>query len=69
MGFDISHGKQMISEFSGGHLGSHLGLQLTGPYLESSSSFLNLLGVLIMDQKSNLGDVYLRTGPPHSGFL
>ena len=32
MGFDISLGKLMNSEFPGDHLGSHLGLQLTGPY-------------------------------------
>ena len=41
MGFDISLGKLMNSEFSGGHLGSHLGFQLTGPYLEPTSSFFN----------------------------
>ena len=39
MGFDVSLGKLMNSEFSGGHLGSHLGLQLTGPYLESTPKF------------------------------
>ena len=35
MGFDISLGKMMNSKFSGSHLGSHFGLQLTGSYLES----------------------------------
>ena len=39
MGFDISPGKLMNSKCSGGHLGSHLGLQLTGPYLESTPKF------------------------------
>ena len=39
MGFDISLGKLMNSEYSNGNLGSHLGLQLTGPYLESTFKF------------------------------
>ena len=39
MGFDISLGKMMNSKFSGSHLGSHFGLQLTGSYLESSPKF------------------------------
>ena len=52
MRFDISLGKMMNSKFSGSHLGSHFGLQLTGSYLESLPKFfLNLLRVLIMDQK------------------
>ena len=43
MGFDISLSKLMNTEFPGGHLGSHhgshLGLQLTGPYLEPPPKF------------------------------
>ena len=39
MGFDISIGKLMNSEFSGCHLGSHLGLHLTGQYLEPAPKF------------------------------
>ena len=39
MGFDISLGKLMNSKFSGGHLGKHLGIQLTGPYLDSSPKY------------------------------
>ena len=41
MGYDISLGKLMNSEFPGGHLGSPLGFQLTGPYQEPTPKFFN----------------------------
>ena len=54
MGFDISLGKLINSKFSGGHLGKHLGIQLTGPYLDSSPKYFKPPSVPIHGSKVKL---------------
>ena len=59
IGFDVLLTYLLILDFLGGHLGSHLELQLFWTIFGISTQvILNLLGVPNEDQESKLGDIF-----------